>query len=63
MTVPTTSSAPTPPVANPAGLGRVWSNPGIGAVGRCPAGSLGTWRRINGASDQSKGPRPAPISA
>ena len=63
MTVPTASSAPTPPVANPAGLGKVWPNPGIGAAGRSSSGSLGAWRCINGASDRSKGPRPTPNSA
>jgi len=63
MTVQPASNAPIPPVANPAGLGRVWPNHGIGAAGRCPAESLGAWRRINGASGRSKGPRPTPNSA
>ena len=63
MTVPTASSAPTPPVATPAGLGRVWPDPGIWTTARCAMGSLGAWRRSIGASSQSKRPRPAPKSA
>jgi len=63
MTVLTASSAPTPPVATPAGLGKVWSKPNNEDTGQCSAGSLGTWRRINGVSGQSKRPRPTPNSA
>jgi hypothetical protein len=63
MTVPTASSAPTPPMANPAGLGRVWPNPGIKAAGRLSMGCLGAWRDINGVPGPSKGPRPTPNSA
>jgi len=63
MTVPTATSAPTPPAANPAGLGRVWPNPGIGAASRFTKRCMGAWQDINGASGLSKGPRPAPNSA
>jgi len=63
MTVPTATNAPTPPVANPAGSGRVWPGPSIEDAGRCSAGSLGAWRRINGAPGQSKALRPTPNSA
>jgi len=63
MIVPTASNAPTPPVANPAGLGKVWPNPAILHTGRFPTGSLGVWQYINGASGLSERPRPTPNSA
>ena len=63
MTVPKASSTPTPPVANPAGLGRVWPNPSIEATGRFSTRSMAAWRDSNGASSLSKRPRPTPNSA
>lgn len=58
QTIPTASSVPTPPVANPAGLGKVWPNPDIRASARCAMGSLGAWRRNNRAPGRFAGPRP-----
>jgi hypothetical protein len=63
MTVPTASSAPTPPMADLVGLGRVWPNPGIEVAGRFSTRNMGTWLDINGMSGLSKGPRPTPNSA
>ena len=63
MTVPTASSAPTPPVVTLAGLGRACPNPAISGTGGHAAGSLGVCHRINEAPGQFKGLRPTSNSA
>jgi hypothetical protein len=63
MTVSKASSASTPPVVDPAGLGRIWPNPGIEEAGRFSRRNMEAWQDITSVSGLPTGPRPTPNSA